>query len=176
MGHLLTARRLLDGGALRPDNYARWAAWIAATAMDLRARAPGIVEQDLLALDLMHHAARWDVLALSLVLNFVPAPPDRGRMLRVAHAALVPRGLLFVALPAPCVHNSRYLDDARLLALMRAVGFEQVAERCRPGGRMAYWLFRKTEPGLSEVKARERFGKKEVVRTGNDRNNFSILL
>jgi 25S rRNA (adenine2142-N1)-methyltransferase len=173
-------RRLLDVGALRPDNYSRWAKWIDATAMDLRARAPEIIEQDFLTLDVSlpspaGHRARWDVIALSLVLNFVPLPSDRGRMLRVAHSALAPRGLLFLALPAPCVQNSRYLTNEHLLELLQAAGFEKAQERCRPGGRMAYWLLRKVEPGLTEEQARARFGK-QILRTGNDRNNFCVVL
>jgi 25S rRNA (adenine2142-N1)-methyltransferase len=172
--------RLLDIGALRPDNYSRWTKWIDSTAMDLRSRAPGIIEQDFLTLDLSPpptgHRTRWDVIALSLVLNFVPSPSDRGRMLRVAHSALAARGLLFLALPAPCVQNSRYLTNEHLLELLRAVGFEQIHERCRPGGRMAYWLLRKAQPGLLEEQARAKFGRKQVLRTGNDRNNFCIVI
>ena len=38
----------------------------------------------------------WDVISLSLVLNFVPDPQERGQMLRLAHAMLAPDGLLFV--------------------------------------------------------------------------------
>jgi 25S rRNA (adenine2142-N1)-methyltransferase len=173
--------RLLDIGALRPDNYARWSKWIDATAMDLRSRAPGIIEQDFLTLDLSPyhaggHRGRWDLISLSLVLNFVPSATDRGRMLRVAHAALNDGGWMFLALPAPCVQNSRYLTAERMVDILRAVGFEQVEDRCRPGGRMAYWLLRKTEPGLRSDEAKRVFGKKEMLRTGSDRNNFCVLL
>lgn len=47
-----------------------------------------------------HHSLQsskgWDVISLSLVLNFVPDAQERGRMLRLAHALLAPDGLLFV--------------------------------------------------------------------------------
>jgi 25S rRNA (adenine2142-N1)-methyltransferase len=147
--------------------------------MDLRSRAPGIIEQDFLLLDLSSppsgHQERWDVISLSLVVNFVPSPHDRGKMLRVAHAALKEDGLLFLALPAPCVTNSRYLTSQHLLSLLGAVGYKILEERCRPGGRMAYWLLQKIKPS-TDLDTDGTFTKKNVLRTGNDRNNFSILL
>jgi 25S rRNA (adenine2142-N1)-methyltransferase len=175
----------MDVGALRPDNYAKWKAWIECTPVDLRARMPGIVEQDFLQLDLTStvppesdctfsggHRERWDVISLSLVLNFVPSPQDRGRMVQIAHAALKDDGRLFLALPAPCVHNSRYLTPEHLVSLFRAVGFEVEEERWKKGGKMAYWLFRKVQP-RGDL---DGFGKKVMLRTGQDRNNFCVLL
>jgi hypothetical protein len=69
---------LLDVGALRPDNYATCAGWIEVLPIDLRSRVAGVQEQDFLLLDLAEHAGAWDTIALSLVLNFVPSPTDRG--------------------------------------------------------------------------------------------------
>jgi 25S rRNA (adenine2142-N1)-methyltransferase len=46
--------------------------------MDLRSRHPSILEQDFLLLDENEHRASWDIISLSLVLNFVPEPKDRG--------------------------------------------------------------------------------------------------
>lgn len=75
-------------------------------------------------------------------------------------------------LPLACVANSRYLDFGHLKALMETIGFREVQERWRPGGKMAYWLYRKE---LSPNGVAEQFQKKVVLRQG-DRNNFSILL
>lgn len=41
-----------------------------------------------------------------------------GRMLQRAHEFLVPDGYLFLALPLPCVENSRYFNHDQLKAVM----------------------------------------------------------
>lgn len=59
--------------------------------------------------------------------------------------------------------------------LMAAVGFHQLEERWRPGGKMVYWLYQKKTPQPEKVFFDERFSKKVVLRQGN-RNNFHILV
>jgi 25S rRNA (adenine2142-N1)-methyltransferase len=54
---------------------------------------------------------------------------------------------------------------------MKCIGFTQIKERWKQGGRMAYWLYRRDEPALVEGE----FERKVVLRPG-DRNNFAILL
>lgn len=51
------------------------------TAIDLRSRHPSILEQDFLLMDLSEHRETWDIVSLSLVLNFVPDGKDRGTLL-----------------------------------------------------------------------------------------------
>lgn len=46
--------------------------------MDLRSRHPDILEQDFLLMNEEEHQEKWDGISLSLVLNFVPEPKDRG--------------------------------------------------------------------------------------------------
>lgn len=46
--------------------------------MDLRSRHPSIVEQDFLLMDEDENRGKWDIISLSLVVNFVPDPRDRG--------------------------------------------------------------------------------------------------
>lgn len=48
------------------------------TPIDLRSRHPSIIEQDFLTMNVDEHSERWDVISLSLVVNFVPEPKDRG--------------------------------------------------------------------------------------------------
>lgn len=48
-------------------------------------------------MDETEHHHRWEIISMSLVLNFAPEPKDRGRMLRLAHHMLVPGGLFFLA-------------------------------------------------------------------------------
>ncbi|KAJ3965885.1 putative methyltransferase-domain-containing protein, partial [Lentinula raphanica] len=82
--------RLLKVGALEPDNYASCSSWIENTPMDLNSRHPAIIEQDFLLLDQESNREKWDVISLSLVLNFVPEPLDRV-------GVLIDGGHLFVA-------------------------------------------------------------------------------
>ncbi|KAJ3754515.1 putative methyltransferase-domain-containing protein [Lentinula raphanica] len=188
--HKLQAEKklqLLEVGALKPDNYASCSSWIENTPMDLNSRHPAIIEQDFLLLDQESNREKWDVISLSLVLNFVPEPLDRGRMLGLAYDFLVDGGHLFVALPLPCLSNSRYLDFEHFTGLMESLGFTQLQCHWREGGKMVYYLFRKeirgvgADPGSSQTRGAnsnvipERFTKKTVLRQGN-RNNFSIVL
>lgn len=94
--------RLLEVGALKPDNYASCSAWIEATPIDLRSNHPAIKEQDFLLMDEEENRAQWDFISLSLVLNFVPDVPNRGRMLRMAHSMLRPGGYVFLAVCVLC--------------------------------------------------------------------------
>ena len=65
---------------------------------------------------------KFDVVVLSLVLNFVPALEDRGRMLLRAAELLAPGGLMLLVLPSACVENSRYCKFGLLERILRSVG------------------------------------------------------
>ncbi|KAH7889948.1 putative methyltransferase-domain-containing protein [Phlebopus sp. FC_14] len=165
--------RLLEVGALKPDNYTSCASWLDAMSIDLRSRHPSIIEQDFLSMPTDEHREKWDLISLSLVVNFVPDPNDRGRMLILSHTFLRPSGLLFLVLPLPCVENSRYFTFDLLQSLMDAIGFMEIEKKWKKGGKMAYWLYRKVQndrPAISH-----NFRKKSVCREGR-RNNFTILL
>ena len=102
-------------------------------------------------------------------------------MLRLAHTFLRTGGLLFIVLPLPCVHNSRYLDFLRLTQILTAVGFSIVKERHKPGGKLIYILCRAEQlsgPGMQSGQRETlppELTAKRSLRTGN-RNNFAILL
>jgi len=166
--------RLLEVGAVRPDNYHNCASWMDVMAIDLHSRHPSILEQDFLLMDQNQHREAWDIISLSLVLNFVPDGTDRGRMLAQAHSMIRSGGLCFIALPLPCVNNSRYMTLEHMRELMNTVGFSQVQERWKPGGKMAYWLYQRQAPPGS--RAGEEFSRKKVLRQGAKRNNFHIVL
>jgi len=153
--------KLLEVGALKPDNYGMCTSWIDTTPMDLRSRHPSILEQDFLLMDEDENRGRWDIISLSLVVNFVPDVKDRGRMLCLAHAMLAPEGLLFLALPLPCMENSRYLSFDKLQSLMTVIGFIEVQLKWKKGGKMAYWLYRKGERDHGPL---DEFRKKTVCR------------
>ena len=69
---------LLEVGALKPDNYASCASWMDVTPIDLRSQHPSIKEQNFLLMDTREFSEQWDAISLSLVVNFVPDPRDRG--------------------------------------------------------------------------------------------------
>lgn len=77
-GRALTPCRVLEVGALKPDNFASCSSWMDVTPIDLNSRHPSILEQDFLLLDEADNREKWDVISSSLVLNFVPEPKDRG--------------------------------------------------------------------------------------------------
>jgi 25S rRNA (adenine2142-N1)-methyltransferase len=76
--------RLLEVGAVRPDNYGGCASWLDVTAIDLHSRHPSILEQDFLLMDSSQLRESWDIVSLSLVLNFVPDGKDRGTYLHLS--------------------------------------------------------------------------------------------
>ncbi|KAI0683634.1 putative methyltransferase-domain-containing protein [Cytidiella melzeri] len=167
--------KVLDVGALKPDNYASCKSWMDVTPIDLHSRHPDIMEQDFLRLDEDEDRDRWDLISLSLVVNFVPEPKDRGRMLKMAHTMLRPNQFLFLALPLPCIMNSRYVTPEYLHGLMTTLCYTEVKTRWKDGGKMAYWLYRKAEHVFKPDSEFAPYTKKTVIRQGN-RNNFSILL
>ncbi|KAH7341822.1 putative methyltransferase-domain-containing protein [Rhizoctonia solani] len=172
--------RLLEVGALKHDNYGSCESWVACSPIDLRSRHPKIREQDFLKLDVDENKGKWDVVSLSLVVNFVPDGEDRGKMLSIAHDILRPPspsvngGLLFLVLPVPCVANSRYMTPDHLVSICARLGFTLIRDRCKSGGKVAYWLFARSDKQPTQTST--DFSKKTVLREGSDRNNFSILL
>lgn len=79
-------------------------------------------------------------------------------------------------LPLPCIMNSRYNTPEHLQGLMRALNYTQIKTRWKTNGKMAYWLYQKTQPSEIQVKNDiTTYQKKTTLRQGN-RNNFSILL
>ncbi|KAI9793379.1 MAG: hypothetical protein M1816_000271 [Peltula sp. TS41687] len=132
---------------------------------------------------------RFDIISLSLVLNYVSDPSQRGEMLsrttQFLRSSALPREMaaavgsavndeffpsLFLVLPAPCVNNSRYLDDDRLEEIMSSMGY--VCVRRKKTNKLAYWLWRFDE---KKVRRSGEFAKKEV-RSGAGRNNFAVVV
>jgi 25S rRNA (adenine2142-N1)-methyltransferase len=57
--------------------------------------------------------------------------------------------------------------------LMDAIGFSQLEERWKPGGKMIYWLYQK-RAAVAEGSVGEHFRRKKVLRQGGHRNNFCV--
>jgi 25S rRNA (adenine2142-N1)-methyltransferase len=176
--------RMLEVGALSTQNACSKSGNFDIERIDLNSQGEGILQQDFMERPLPRNQSElFDVISLSLVLNFVPEPKGRGEMLRRTTQFLHPPGRypvtpelaanfpsLFLVLPAPCVTNSRYLDEERLASIMSSLGYTKVASKTTQ--RLVYYLWRRDSncegtPGP--------FPKREI-RSGPKRNNFAVVL
>lgn len=114
---------------------------------------------------------KFDVVVLSLVLNFVGKAEDRGKMLLTSHKIANPGALLFIVLPLAAVKNSRYCSESLLFKILESIGWQVIdtAETAK--------LFRLVcKSGNSITSIHVENTRKKVLKTGPDRNNFCILI
>ncbi|MCJ1271433.1 hypothetical protein MMC22_011333 [Lobaria immixta] len=209
--------RMLEVGALKVDNACSCSPRFDVERIDLHSQHPRIQTQDFMQRPLPSTTdEKFDIVSLSLVLNYLGTSIGRGEMLRRVHKFLIQphlqtattddttsndacgeaaclvleaeaeeRGLLcpglFLVLPAPCVTNSRYLDKRRLEDMMRHLGY--VRTRQKMSKKLIYYFWQFVGGGGDEsVEERPgsekspRFFRKEEIRPGAKRNNFSIVL
>ncbi|KAI8146355.1 nucleolus protein [Fennellomyces sp. T-0311] len=159
--------KILEVGAVAPDNYDRHKSWIQVKPIDLNPQDPRIEKQDFLE---MIPTSKFDIVSLSLVVNFVGDPRDRGRMLLHTRDFLDPDGYLFLVLPLPCIDNSRYMSHEHLMSMMQSMGYGHCVEH-HFSNKLAYYLFQ-----LTSEKAKCRSFKKEILTDGAKRNNFAIII
>ncbi len=179
--------RLLEVGALSSSNACSTSPWITATRIDLHSQEPSILTQDFMERPLPAGPSEtFEIISLSLVLNYVADPLQRGEMLRrtcnflsrdTGDFAVSSRSdketlkpSLFLVLPAPCVTNSRYMNEESLSRLMQSLGY--VLRRNKISRKMVYYLW--SFEGQPSSGA-ETFAKTEI-NPGKKRNNFSIVL
>lgn len=184
--------RLLEVGALSIENACSRSRIFDVERIDLHSQHPAILEQDFMKRPLPRkdnlQVEGFDVVSLSLVVNYVGDATERGEMLRRVGSFLRTEiggakedhhgedkaedvfPALFLVLPAPCVLNSRYCDGKRLREMMLSEGYELL--RTKLSKKLAYYLWR--YKGVGGV-CRKSFGKVEL-RPGGARNNFCILL
>ncbi|ORZ29990.1 putative methyltransferase-domain-containing protein [Catenaria anguillulae PL171] len=123
---------------------------------------------------------QFDLVSLSLVVNFLPTPAARGAMLAKSIAHLDPCGLrlVYVVLPRACLDNSRYMTHARFVdvVMREALGCVLVAERW--SSKLWCGLFHAQADRDGASASRKKAGKvaKVVVNEGGGRNNFAIVL
>lgn len=129
---------------------------------------------------------RFDLISCSLVLNFVPSPAERGRMILRFQEFLrrdIPSTYLFVVLPLPCMNNSRYMDTGYFCDMMSCLGYRKL--RYREAKKLVYFLFEHETPvSLTDVskervqqqEQQQRFQKRAKLHDKPGMNNFSIVL
>lgn len=171
-------RSCLEVGALSTKNaISGFPSVVEMTRIDLNSQEPGIKKQDFMARPLpTSNFDRFDIISLSLVLNYVPDAAGRGAMLKripeflrlgASHADThLP--LLFLVLPLPCVKNSRYMDEKLLLRVMASLGF--TVQNSKLTSKLCYYLFcwaEKTAPIKVD---------KKKLRDSPGMNNFCIVM
>ena len=175
--------RMLEVGALSTRNACSTSGLFESVHIDLNSQEPGIQSQDFMERPLPKGASeKFDIISLSLVLNYVPDAAGRGQMLvrtlsflENSEASATPSTepffpSLFVVLPRSCVENSRYLTETRFEELMGALGYAKVCGKSTQ--KLVYSLWRKGNTGPTPNAS---FPKKEV-NPGKTRNNFAIIL
>ena len=177
--------RMLEVGALKTDNACSRSRVFEMKRIDLHSQHPEIEEQDFMQMQFPKPEnlgeQGYDLVSLSLVVNFVDDPTQRGDMLKRVGSFLRPYTVgrnelaefapaLFLVLPAPCVTNSRYLDEERLESMMESMGYRKAKRKL--SSKLVYYLWR-YEPQDSDI---PRVYKKEQLRSGSSRNNFAIVL
>ncbi|KAF9136108.1 hypothetical protein BGW39_006904 [Mortierella sp. 14UC] len=182
-----TPLRLLDIGALSPHNYQKYTSWIKATPIDLNPQDPLITKMDFLEMPVpTSKDTLFDVVCLSLVVNFVGDPIQRGEILRHSTRFLVPgTGLLYLVLPLPCIDNSRYMDHELLVEMMAALGYMTLVSH-HLAKKLAYYAFRldaapttgdkDTRKSSKKGAANQLMFPKKMRHDKPNRNNFCIVL
>lgn len=173
--------RMLEVGALSVNNACSRSILFEVERIDLNSQAEGILQQDFMERPLPKDVSeRFDVISLSLVLNYVPDAVGKGEMLlrtlEFLKRSTYTEGLekflpaLFLVLPAPCVTNSRYMDETKLEAIMESLGYVNVRKKL--SNKLVYYLWMMEAP---VAKPTTSF-KKVEIKSGKDRNNFAIVL
>ena len=173
---------MLEVGALSTTNACSRSGLFEMTRIDLNSQSEGILQQDFMERPLPNgNGEKFDIISLSLVLNYVPDALGKGQMLKRTLSFL--RSIsdpllkdffpsLFLVLPAPCVENSRYMDEAKLEKIMNSLSYVKVKRKLT--NKLVYYLWKAEE--VTELKKQTIVFKKEEIRAGAMRNNFSIVI
>ncbi|KAF1851004.1 uncharacterized protein K460DRAFT_271521 [Cucurbitaria berberidis CBS 394.84] len=173
--------RCLEVGALSTQNeISKFPSIIDMTRIDLNSQGPGIEKQDFMERPLpTAEDEGFDIISLSLVLNYVPDAIGRGEMLKRitkflrTHAgqsnkstATLPA--LFLVLPLPCIDNCRYLNEELLLRILDNLGFTMKYNK--KTSKLCYYLLSWTR--------KDTFAKteKKKIRDRPAMNNFCIIV
>ncbi|KAF2012858.1 hypothetical protein BU24DRAFT_435202 [Aaosphaeria arxii CBS 175.79] len=173
--------QLLEVGALSTKNeISRFPKLLQVTRIDLNSQEPGILQQNFMERPLPSVPSDYfDIISLSLVLNYVSDAVGRGEMLKRTteflrlqtsqpEAANDALPLLFLVLPLPCVANSRYLNEQLLERIMTGLGYQVLNKKNT--NKLCYYLFKLTG-NVHGTKADKR-----KVRDGPSMNNFCIVV
>ncbi len=191
--------RMLEIGALSAHNACSRSGLFEMTRIDLHSQDPQIERQDFMDRPLPNGSSaeegdneKFGIISLSLVLNYVAAPLVRGEMLlrttrflRNSSSESLPPDSeaeraaeakekfwfpsLFLVLPAPCITNSRYLNEEKLQEIMISMGYTMIKRK--QSAKLMYYLWK-----YDAEKYQDQYAvKKMEVNPGKKRNNFAIV-
>ena len=115
----------------------------------------------------------YDVVLLCLVLNFVPKPEDRGRMLEESAKILKTGGLCLIILPNSCISNSRYFKFKYLDRILERIGLS--IKSYQTSEKLFFCVCEKTNEIKKDFEMKALYHKRKA-RGGENRNNFYIVL
>ncbi|KAK4540928.1 hypothetical protein LTR36_008436 [Oleoguttula mirabilis] len=176
--------RLLEVGALSTKNACSKSGLLDIQRIDLFSQTDGIIQQDFMERPVpTQDSDKFDIISLSLVLNFVPDAEGRGEMLKRTCQFLDTRATrtsskelqaiypaLFLVLPTACIINSRYMSEQRLTCIMASLGY--VLLRVKQTAKLVYYLWQLRDKPVPDE---QNFTKKQT-NPGGGKNNFSIML
>ena len=148
------------------------------TSIDLNPQDKTVIKANFLDFARGQSPGSFNVVVLSLCINFEGNPAKRGEMLRQAAHLLPEGGLCFVLLPAPCIENSRYMNLNLFLKTMRVVGLELAEHPVskQPSHKTAGKLFYAVACKRAAIAQPHIAIKRTLCRGGKHRNNFCIIV
>lgn len=164
--------RVLDVGAITGTAYDKYR-WIEPTYIDLHPQGENVQKYSFF--DFPQPASeeeKYNLVALSLVVNFVGDVRKRSEMLLHAHKYLLDEGFMFLVLPLQCLTNSRYMNQTHLKKILDSIGFKVLKQS--DSAKLSRWLLQR-KPQEEAVWDGTVFKKREL-NPGPERNNFAIVL
>jgi 25S rRNA (adenine2142-N1)-methyltransferase len=150
-------------------------------SIDLHSMEARIEEADFLTLPFCSEdvTKRYDVIVCSMVINCVPTPADRGKMLARLFHHLRPGGLLFLTLPKSCLTRSAFMTMTvfeDMLGRSGGVGFDIVETKQSP--KVAFFVCRRPESEEEPPQPLNKLWTKQTLRNKGKKfpNQFSIIL
>eukprot|EP01134_Creolimax_fragrantissima_P002252 CFRG2252T1 len=109
----------------------------------------------------------FDIVVLSLVLNFVSDPRKRAEMLLLTRELLSAStlGIMYVVLPSACLNNSRYLNEDLFRDIVETCGFKIRTAEHSKNGKLFFAVCQ-----LAELYEEEKKAIKEVKDAEGDEN------
>eukprot|EP00978_Attheya_sp_CCMP212_P023516 scaffold72280_cov54-Attheya_sp.AAC.5 len=151
-------------------------------AIDLRSCHELIEETDFLTMPLIDCVPerRYDVIVCSMVLNCVPTPQGRGKMLALLYHQLRPGGICCLTIPRLCLNQSKYLTQKTFNDLLETgVGFH--IQETKESPKVAFFVLQRPSKNEGTENPKHKNAKRwknlSVVNNGKKfRNTFAIIL
>ncbi|DBA00285.1 TPA: hypothetical protein N0F65_001480 [Lagenidium giganteum] len=158
--------RVLEVGAINTQLLS--CPWLDVRAIDLVSRNEKIEQRDFFTIT---PEGNMDVVVSSMVLNCVPDPMSRGKMLQMYYEHLKPSGHLFLMIPLLCLRHSKFMTYDRFCDILRAVGFEIREKKDSP--KVSFFCLQRASQAAPDTT--KRFPQK-LLNRGEKFNDFSVVL